>query len=78
MIINTLGVLIIKNTQPMHDLKTNFDKISPIVNDTWADQFNPDRNLQEYPNKPNRPDSHLIALGPMQEALSIVVNGVLP
>jgi hypothetical protein len=60
-----------KNTLPMHDLKTNFDKILPIVNETLADQLNSEGNLQVYPNKPNLPDSHLIALALLQEALGI-------
>lgn len=34
-----------KNTLPMHDFKTNFDKILPIVNQTLADQLDPDGNL---------------------------------
>lgn len=55
----------------MHDLKTNFDKILPIVNQTLADQLDPEGNLQFYPNKPKLPDAHLISLALLQEALSI-------
>lgn len=55
----------------MHDLKTNFDKILPIVNITLADQLNSEGNLQFYPNNPKLPDAHLISLALLQEALSI-------
>lgn len=66
-----IGVNNHKNTKPMHDLKTNFDKIFPIVNQTLADQLNEDGNLQSYPNKPALPDAHIIGLSLLQEALSI-------
>jgi hypothetical protein len=65
------GVNSHKNTEPMHDLKTNFDKILPIVNQTLADQLNNDGNLQAYPNLPALPDAHIMALSLLQEALSI-------
>lgn len=60
-----------KNTLRMHDLKTNFDKILPIVNETLADFLNSDLNVQFYPNKPRMPDAHIISLALLQEALGI-------
>src|SRR5699024_9918662 len=65
------GVNYHKNTNPMHDLKNNFDKILPIVNLTLADKLNKDGNLQSYPNKPNMADAHIITLALLQEALGI-------
>lgn len=65
------GVNHYSNIKLMHDLKDNFDKILPIVNFTLDDDLNNDGNLQAYPNKPNMPDSHLITLALMQEALGI-------
>ncbi|NBC03462.1 MAG: IS982 family transposase [Bacteroidetes bacterium] len=65
------GVNYHKNTNPMHDLKTNFDKILPIVNQTLADQLDIYGNLHAYPNKPDLPDAHIMALSLLQEALSI-------
>jgi hypothetical protein len=65
------GINYHKNTLRMHDLKTNFDKILPIVNNTLADQLNTQGNLQFYPNKPKLPDTHIISLALLQEALSI-------
>lgn len=65
------GVNYHKTPKPMHDLKTNFDKILPIVNQTLADQLEKDGNLQFYPNKPNLPDTHIISLALLQEALGI-------
>lgn len=65
------GVNFHKNTEPMHDLKANFDKIFPIVNESLADFLNQDRNLQFYSNKPNMPDAHIISLALLQEALGI-------
>lgn len=65
------GVNFHKNTKPMHDLKANFDKILPIVNETLAEQLNSEGNLQFYPNKPKLPDAHIISLTLLQEALSI-------
>lgn len=65
------GVNYHKNTQPMHDLKNNFDKILPIVKETLADQLSGDGNLQEYPNPPALPDTRILALSLLQEALSI-------
>ncbi|MDZ7690888.1 MAG: IS982 family transposase [Balneolaceae bacterium] len=53
----------------MHDLKTNFDKILPIVNETLADYLNSELNVQFYPNKPAMPDAHIISLALLQEAL---------
>jgi hypothetical protein len=66
-----IGVNYHKNTNPMHDLKTNFDKILPIVKQTLADPLNEDGNLQSYPNKPAFPDTHIIGLSLLQEAMSI-------
>jgi len=66
-----IGVNYRKNTNPMHDLKTNFDKILPIVKQTLADQLDMYGNLHTYPNKPDLPDIHIIALSLLQEALSI-------
>ena len=66
-----IGVNYHKNTNPMHDLKTNFDKILPIVKQTLADQLDPFGNLHGYPNKPDLPDTHIIALSLLQETLSI-------
>lgn len=65
------GVKSNKNTNLMHDLKTNFDKILPIVNQTLAEQINPQGNLQFYPRQPNLPDTHVIGLALLQEAISI-------
>ena len=65
------GVNIHKNTNLMHDLKTNFDKILPIVKQTLADELDGCGNLHRYPNKPDLPDAHIIALSLLQEALSI-------
>jgi len=66
-----IGVNFHKNTNPMHDLKTNFDKILPIVKQTLADQLDANGNLHNYPNKPDLPDTHMISLSLLQEALSI-------
>ena len=66
-----IGVNYHKNTNPMHDLKINFDKILPIVKQTLADQLDSIGNLHNYPNKPDLPDSHIMALSLLQEALSI-------
>lgn len=66
-----IGVNLHKNTLLMHDLKTNFDKILPIVKNTLPDQLNSEDNLQFYPNKPNLPDAHIISLALLQEALGI-------
>lgn len=66
-----IGVNLHKNTLLMHDLKTNFDKILPIVKNTLTDQLNSEDNLQFYPNKPNLPDAHIISLALLQEALGI-------
>lgn len=65
------GVNFHKNTTLMHDLKTNFDKILPIVKQTLADELDEDGNLHRYPNKPDLPDAHIISLSLLQEALSI-------
>ncbi len=51
------GVKSNKNTNPMHDLKTNFEKILPIVNQTLADQIDPEGNQQFYPNRPKLSDT---------------------
>ncbi|TVR15797.1 MAG: IS982 family transposase [Balneolaceae bacterium] len=66
-----IGVNYHKNTNPMHDLKANFDKILPIVKQSLADQLDAFGNLHHYPNKPDLPDSHVIALSLLQQALSI-------
>lgn len=66
-----IGVNHHKNTNPMHDLKANFDKIFPIVKQTLADQLDICGNLHAYPNKPDLPDTHIITLSLLQEALSI-------
>lgn len=55
----------------MHDLKINFDKILSIVKKTLVDQLNGQDNLQEYPNPPELPDTHILSLSLLQEALSI-------
>ncbi|NIX02661.1 MAG: IS982 family transposase [Phycisphaerae bacterium] len=55
----------------MHDLKTNFDKILPIVNQTLADQLYGEGNLQFYPNPAKLSDAAVITLALLQEALSI-------
>ncbi|MEX2597484.1 MAG: IS982 family transposase [Salibacteraceae bacterium] len=60
-----------KNTLLMHDLKTNFDKILPIVKETLAKFLNSDLNLQFYPNKPPMADAHIMSLALLQEALGI-------
>src|SRR5699024_7852824 len=52
-------------------LKTNFDKILPIVKKTLDDQLNEKDNLQAYPNPPDLQDAHIITLSLLQEALSI-------
>lgn len=65
------GVNYHQNNPHMHDLKTNFDKILPIVKKTLADQLNEHDNLREYPNPPKLPDTHMLALSLLQEALSI-------
>lgn len=65
------GVKSNKNTNLMHDLKTNFDKILPIVNQTLADQTDTEGNLQFYPNPPKLSDAAVISLALLQEALSI-------
>lgn len=66
-----IGVDYHKNTTLMHDLKTNFDKIIPIVKQTLSDQLDSFGNLHAYPNKPALPDTHIITLSLLQEALSI-------
>ena len=66
-----IGVNYHKNTNPMHDLKINFDKILPIVKQTLSDQLDSSGNLHIYPNKPDLPDVHIITLSLLQEALSI-------
>jgi hypothetical protein len=43
------GVNFHKNTNPMHDLKTNFDKIVPIVNQTLSDQLDSYGNRMPIP-----------------------------
>jgi hypothetical protein len=65
------GVNFHKNTNPVHDLKINFDKILPIVKQTLADELDATGNLHTYPNKPDLPDTHMITLSLLQEALSI-------
>lgn len=65
------GVNYHKNTDRMHDLKTNFDKMMPIVKQTLSDQLDSCGNLLAYPNKPDLSDSHIITLSLLQEALSI-------
>lgn len=65
------GVNFHKNTNPMHDLKANFDKILPIVKQTLSDQLDMSGNLHIYPNKPDLPDTHIITLSLLQEVLSI-------
>ncbi len=45
-----------KNTNPVHDLKINFDKILSIVKLTLADQLDTFGNLHRYPNRPSLPD----------------------
>lgn len=65
------GVKSNKNTNLMYDLKTNFDKILPIVNQTLADQTDTEGNLQFYPNPPKLSDAGVISLALLQEALSI-------
>jgi len=65
------GVNSHKNTNSMHDLKTNFDKILPIVKQTLSDQLDSCGNLHAYPNKPSLPDTHILALSLLQETLSI-------
>lgn len=65
------GVNFQLNTKPMHDLKTNFDKILPIVKKTLDDQLDESANLQSYPNPPDVSDAHIITLSLLQEALSI-------
>lgn len=57
-----------KNTNPVHDLKTNFDKILPIVNQTLADQIDPEGNLQFYPNRLKLSDTAVITFTLLQEA----------
>lgn len=59
------------NTNSMHDLKSNFDKILPLVKQTLADQLNEDGNLQYYPRKPHLSDLHIISLALLAEALGI-------
>ena len=65
------GVNFHQNNPHMHDLKTNFDKILPIVKKTLADQLNKNDNLQTYPNPPALPDTYILTLSLLQEALSI-------
>lgn len=60
-----------KNTLRMHDLKTNFDKILPIVKETLAEQLDQEGNLQFYPRAPQLSDVQVICLSLLQEALSI-------
>jgi len=60
-----------KNTNAMHDLKANFDKILPIVKQTLSDQLDTCGNLHAYSNQPDLPDPDIIALSLLQEALSI-------
>lgn len=72
-----IGVNFNKNNKQMHDLKTNFDKILTIVNLTLEDQMVEDGNMQFYPHKPKLPDTHVIALALLQEALSIDSENLL-
>lgn len=60
-----------KNTLRMHDLKVNFDKILPIVKETFAEQLDQEGNLQFYPRTPQLSDVQVICLSLLQEALSI-------
>jgi len=66
-----IGVNIHKNTETMHDLKANFDKILPIVKETLCEQLNAADNLQRYPHQPAWPDSYIITFALLQEALAI-------
>src|SRR5699024_8708100 len=65
------GVAYHKSTKPMHNLKANFDKILPIVNNTLQEQLNAEENLQFYPRKPDLSDTRGISLVLLAEALGI-------
>lgn len=65
------GVNFHTNTRTMHDLKSNFDKILPIVKETLANQLDQEGTLQFYPRAPKLSDVQVICLSLLQEALSI-------
>jgi len=65
------GVNYHKNTNPVHDLKSNFDKILPMVKQTLSDQPDTCGNLHDFPSQPDLSDTHIIALSLLQKALSI-------
>lgn len=53
----------------MHDLKSNFDKRLPLVEQTLADQLNEHENFQFYPQKPDMNDARIVSLALLAEAL---------
>lgn len=57
--------------QDMHDLKLNFDKFHRLTKNYLSEFLNKDGNVQHYRNRPNMPDSAIIALAICQEALGI-------
>jgi hypothetical protein len=55
----------------MHNLKTNFNKFSQLLNTFLADRLLPDGNFRSYPNAPKLCDRDILALTLCAEALSI-------
>jgi len=64
--------LVTKQVQStMHNLKTNFNKFSKLVDSFLADILNADRNFRLYPNSPRIVDADILALSLCAEAMSI-------
>lgn len=61
----------------MHNLKTNFDKIFPIVKSALKDLLLPCGNLYHYRNKPKMTDSEVITLSLLAESLGIDSENLL-
>jgi len=55
----------------MHDLKSNFDKISEIAKSVFEEDLHPDGNFTFYRNKPKMSDYEIIALSITAEMLGI-------
>ena len=60
-----------KNCLIMHNLKTNFDKISDITKLFFQGSLNADGNYYFYPNKPKMSDCEVIALSILCESIGI-------
>lgn len=64
--------LVTKQVQStMHNLKTNFNKFSKLVDTFLSDMLLSDRNFRPYRNLPKLPDADIVALTLCAEAMSI-------